>query len=148
MIVIDASVFIDLLFEYNSARTRSAEELFFMIEEEGLTILEPEIFKIELAGQVSRRTKKDQAHEICEEIFQELVFMRTSGIFDEALSIALETGSRAADSFYIAASKVEKAILISNDRFQIESAKKSGIEVYNLLQDKELIKKRLLEIEP
>jgi uncharacterized protein len=46
MIVIDASVFIDLLFEYNSARTRSAEELFFMLEEEGLTILEPEIFKI------------------------------------------------------------------------------------------------------
>jgi uncharacterized protein len=74
--------------------------------------------------------------------------MRTSGIFDEALSIALETGSRAADSFYIAAAKVEKAILISNDRFRIESAKKTGIEVYNLLQDKELIKKRLLEIEP
>jgi predicted nucleic acid-binding protein len=45
MIAIDASVFIDLLFEYNSARTRSAEELFCMLEEEGLTILEPEIFK-------------------------------------------------------------------------------------------------------
>lgn len=36
----------------------------------------------------------------------------TNRIFDEALSIALETGSRAADSFYIAAVKVEVAILI------------------------------------
>jgi hypothetical protein len=40
------------------------------------------------------------------------------------------------------------ARLTSNDRFQIESAKKSGIEVYYLLHDKDLVKKRLLEIEP
>ena len=68
-------------------------------------------------------------------------------IFNEALSIALETGSRAADSSYKAAAKVEEAILIFNDRFQIENAKKSGIEVYYLLQDEEPIKKRLFEIE-
>lgn len=68
-------------------------------------------------------------------------------IFDEALFVALETGSRAADSFYIAAAKIEDAILISNDGFQIESAKKSGIEAYNLLLDKGLIKKRLTKIE-
>lgn len=38
-------------------------------------------------------------------------------------------------------------MLISNDRFQIESAKKSGIEVYNLLRDEECLKKLLLEID-
>lgn len=148
MIVVDTSVFIDLLFEYNSSRTQSAEELFSILEENDLTVLEPDLFKIELMGQIARRVKRDLAPKICEEIFKELAFVRTSDIFDEALSIALETGSRAADSFYIAAAKVDKATLISNDRFQIESAKKSGIEVYNLLHDKELIKKRLLEIEP
>ena len=40
MIVVDTSVFIDLIFEYNPARTRSAEEMFSILEEEGLTILE------------------------------------------------------------------------------------------------------------
>jgi uncharacterized protein len=146
MIVVDTSVFIDLIFEYNSARTRSAEEMFSILEEKGLTILEPDLFKIELTGQIARRVKRDLAPKICEEIFQELDFIGTSEIFDKALSIALETGSRAADSFYIAAAEVKEAILISNDRLQIENAKKAGIEVYSLLQDQELLKKLLLEM--
>jgi predicted nucleic acid-binding protein len=146
MIVVDTSVFIDLIFEYNSARTHSAEEMFSILEEKGLTILEPDLFKIELTGQIARRVKKDLAPKICEEIFQELDFIGTSEIFDKALSIALETGSRAADSFYIAAAEVKEAILISNDRLQIENAKKAGIEVYSLLQDQELLKKLLLEM--
>lgn len=122
MIVVDASVFIDLLFEYNSDRTQCAEELFSSLEEMELTILEPDLFKVELTGQIARRVKRDQAVKICGEIFKELAFVNNNRIFDEA-------------------------ILISNDGFQIESAKRLGIEVYNLLQDKELIKKRLTEIE-
>lgn len=147
MRVVDASVFIDLLFEYNSDRTQCAEELFPSLEQKGLTVLEPDLFKVELTGQIARRVKKDQAVKICEQIFQERAFINTHMIFDEALFVALETGSRAADSFYIAAAKIEDAILISNDGFQIESAKKSGIEAYNLLLDKGLIKKRLTKIE-
>jgi hypothetical protein len=69
MIVVDASVFIDLVFEYNSERTHYAEVLFSLLEEMGLTILEPDLFKGGADG-----------------------------------------------------------ILISNDKFQIESAKRSGIE--------------------
>lgn len=43
--------------------------------------------------------KKEMAPKICEEMFAELVFVNTSRIFEEALSIDRETGSRAADSF-------------------------------------------------
>ena len=145
MIVVDASIFIDLIFEYNSERTHSAEELFSILEENGLQIVEPDLFKIELTGQIARRMKKDMASKVCDEIFQKLVFIDTYRTFDKALSIALKTGSRAADSFYIATAIVEETILISNDRFQIGSSKESGIEVYNLLENKELIKKRVLE---
>jgi len=88
MIVVDASVFIDLLFEYNSARTHCAEELFSILEEKGFPIMEPDLFKVELTGQIARRVKKELAPKICEEIFQELAFVNTSRIFDEALSIA------------------------------------------------------------
>ena len=118
-----------------------------MLEEKALQILEPDLFKVELTGQIARRVKKDLVPKICEEIFQGLVFISTPMIFNEALSIALETGSRASNAFYVAAARLEKAILISNDRFQIENAKKSGIEVYYLLQDEEQLRKRLLEIE-
>jgi predicted nucleic acid-binding protein len=94
------------------------------LEEKGLSISEPDLFKVELAGQIARMVKKDLAPKICEEIFRELVFINPPHDFNEALSIARETGSRAAESFYIAAAKVEEAILISNDKFQIENAKK------------------------
>ncbi|MGB7545760.1 MAG: type II toxin-antitoxin system VapC family toxin [Methanothrix sp.] len=146
MIVIDTSVFIDLLFEYDSQRTRSSEELFSILEENALTIAEPDLFKVELTGQVARRVRKDKAEMICQEIFAELVFIDTPRIFEEALSIALETGSRASDSFYIACARMQKAILVSNDKYQIENARKSGIEVYNLLHEQKLVKGRLLEI--
>jgi predicted nucleic acid-binding protein len=146
MIVIDASIFIDLLFEYDSERTRCAEEVLSIIEENTLTIIEPDIFKVELVGQISRRTSKEKALKICEEIFAELVIIETSKIYNEAFSIALETGSRASDSFYIASAMADRAILISNDKYQVKSAYISGIEAYNLIHDKQLIKNRLLEM--
>ena len=52
MIVVDASVFIDLLFEYNSERIHHSEELFTLLEGKGLTILGPDLFKVELTGQI------------------------------------------------------------------------------------------------
>jgi predicted nucleic acid-binding protein len=146
MIVIDTSVFIDLLFEYDIERTRSAEELFLLLEENALTIAEPDLFKVELSGQIARRMQKEKAKKVCEEILADIVFIDTSLIFEGAHSIALETGSRALDSFYIASAKIEKSVLISNDKYQVDSAKRSGIEVYNLLCHKEIVKKRLLEM--
>ena len=58
MIVLDTSIFIDLLFEYKSERTRSAEELLLILEENGLAIVEPDLFKVEFTGQIARRIKK------------------------------------------------------------------------------------------
>jgi predicted nucleic acid-binding protein len=70
MIVVNASVFIDLLFEYDSVRTHSAEELFSILEEKGVPILEPDLFKVERSGQIARRVKKNLAPKISEEIFK------------------------------------------------------------------------------
>ena len=83
-----------------------------------MTIMEPDLFKVELTGQVSRRVQKEKAANICNEIFSELIFIDTSRIFEEALSIALETGSRASDSFFIASARTQKAILISNENIK------------------------------
>jgi hypothetical protein len=62
-------------------------------------------------------------------------FVETSDLFYTAFSIAFQARSRAIDSYYIAAAKLEGAILISNDRFQVESARKFGVDVFYLMDE-------------
>lgn len=49
--------------------------------------------------------------------------------------IAFQTGCRAIDSFYIAVSHSTNSILVSNDKFQVESARKYGIKAFYLLEE-------------
>jgi predicted nucleic acid-binding protein len=58
-------------------------------------------------------------------------------------SIAIETGSRAIDTFYIAAVKTGSARLVSNDKIQVESARKFGVEAYYLLEEFEKVKEKM-----
>ena len=143
MIVVDNSVFIDLIFEYNRERTEQADTLFEILEENEIPILEPKVFRVELIGQLVRRKNKDIALTVAEKFFSEINFIDNSEIYNVAFLIAFETGSRAIDSFYIAASKIKNAILVSNDKIQVESARKFGVEAYYLLEEFEKVKKRI-----
>jgi len=143
MIVVDNSVFIDLIFEYNRERTEQVDTLFEILEENEIPILEPKVFRVELIGQLVRRKNKDIALTVAEKFFSEINFIDNSEIYNVAFLIAFETGSRAIDSFYIAASKIKNAILVSNDKIQVESAKKFGVEAYYLLEEFEKVKKRI-----
>jgi predicted nucleic acid-binding protein len=67
MITIDTSIFIDLVFEYDSSRTLKAEEALDIILERGLEIINPTVFKVELAGVLTRRMQIDRALEIIKE---------------------------------------------------------------------------------
>jgi len=143
MIVVDTSIFIDQIFEYDPERTAIADGLFRLIEERKIPLLQPDVFKIEFVGQMSRRLRREEALTLAEEVLGEMNFIGAPELFEAAFSIALETGSRAIASFYIAAAKLEDAMLISNDRFQVDSAKKFGIEVYYLIEELEQIERRL-----
>ena len=143
MIVVDASVFIDLIFDNSSERTAIADGLFKLIEEKEIPIFQPDAFKIELIGQLVRRLKKDEAAALAEEIFGGMNFIDTSDLFDTAFSIAFQTGSRAIDSFYIAAANLEEALLVSNDKRQVESARTFGVDVFYLLDEFVEVKERL-----
>lgn len=92
-----------------------------------------------------RRLKKEEVDALAEEIFGGMNFIETSDLFDTAFSIAFQTGSRAIDSYYIAAAKLEGAILISNDIFQVESARKFGVDVFYLLDEFKEVRKKLTE---
>ncbi len=138
MIAVDTSVFLDELFRFDQKRHEKARIFFRLIQEGNILIVEPEIFKIELIGQLVRRMEKDEATILYESIVEKLEFIKTKD-----LEIAFETGSRAIDSFYIAASKIKDAILVSNDKIQVENAIKFGVEAYYLLDEFEKVKERI-----
>ena len=64
-----------------------------------------------------------------------MVLLGEAEILASCLDIALETGCRAADAYYIATAKLTNSMLISNDRTQVENARKVGIRAYFLLEE-------------
>ncbi|GAB6100855.1 type II toxin-antitoxin system VapC family toxin [Thermococcus atlanticus] len=135
MIVIDTSVFIDLFFRYRDERTRKAEAVFEVIEQKNIPILEPEIFKLELISQLVRRMEKSDAILTGEEVFKRTNFVSLDTLMELAFMISLETGSRATDSFYIAVAKINDVPIISNDRFQVRSAREFGVTAFYITEN-------------
>ena len=60
--------------------------------------------------------------------------------------MAIKTGSRAADAYFIATAKLTNSILITNDKIMARNAKKAGIESYYLIEEFGKAVKRLKEI--
>ena len=105
--------------------------------------MEPEIFRVELIGQLVRRMKKDEATVLYESIVERLEFIKAKDLGGVAFSIAFETGSRAIDASFIAAAKIGISHLISNDKTQVESARKFGVEAYYLIDEFENVKEMM-----
>ncbi len=64
MIVVDTSVFIDAIFRFDENRYELMRKFFRLVQNSGLSIIVPEVFKVELIGQLVRRTKRDDAFKI------------------------------------------------------------------------------------
>ena len=143
MIVVDTLVFIDALFNFNEDRNKKAKELFRLIQDNNIQIFEPEIFKIELIGQLVRRLKRDEALMLYELLIENIEFIETLKLWEISFDIALKTGCRAIDSFYIGTANVRNAFLISNDKFQVESARKFGVKAFYLIDEFSKVKKAL-----
>jgi len=143
MIVADTSVFIDAIFEYDPARTGIARSFFQTIQDTRTQVVEPDIFKIELIGQLVRRMENKKALNLYELIVERVKIKNTAQLMEIAFEVALKTGCRAIDSFYISVAHSEDAILVSNDKFQVESALKYGIRAFYLLDEWQELNKLL-----
>ncbi|ALM76141.1 type II toxin-antitoxin system VapC family toxin [Thermococcus barophilus] len=143
MIVIDTSVFIDALFNFNEERNKKAKRFFRLVQDNSIQIFEPDIFKIELIGQLVRRLKHDEAIMLYELITENIEFIETLKLWEISFDIALKTGCRAIDSFYIGTANVRNALLISNDKFQVESARKFGVKAFYLIEEIKDVEKAL-----
>ena len=144
MITIDTSIFVDLVFEYDSSRTIKAEEALNIILEKGLEIINPTVFKVELAGVLTRKMQIDKALEIIKDTLSEVKLIPNPD--DLAFEVALKTGSRAADAYFIATAKLTNSILITNDRVMANNAKKYGVDSYYLIEEFNDAKERLRKL--
>ena len=129
MVVVDTSVWLDLFLE-DSERKKVAEDLMKAIE---TTIYEPEVFKIELAGTLSRRFRKDDVLSFVDEVMAKVRLVENPN--ELAFQVAVNTGCRAIDAYFIATAKVTNSILITNDKVMAKNAKKYGIEAYYLIEE-------------
>ena len=67
-------------------------------------------------------------------------------LHDTALEIALSTGCRAIDAFFIACAKKTNSILVSSDRVQVINARKAQIEAYYLPEEYQTLPAKLRRI--
>ena len=140
MIVIDTSVWLDLFLE-DSDRKKIAGEFMKAIE---VTIYEPEVFKIELAGTLSRRFGRDDVLSFIDDVISKVRLIENPN--ELAFQIALNTGCRAIDSYFVATAKLTNSILVTNDKIMVKNAKKAGIEAYYLIEEFDKAVERLKEI--
>jgi predicted nucleic acid-binding protein len=140
MIVIDTSVWLDLFLE-DSDRKKIAGEFMKAIE---VTIYEPEVFEIELAGTLSRRFGRNDVLSFIDDVISKVRLIENPN--ELAFQIALNTGCRAIDSYFVATAKLTNSILVTNDKIMVKNAKKAGIEAYYLIEEFDKAVERLKEI--
>ncbi len=145
-VVLDTSVFIDGIFRYDEYRYEIAKETFRVIQSKFLDVIVPEVFKIELIGQLVRRIEKEEALKIYNEIIEKVVIIPIEKIRELAFSVAHDTGCRAIDAYFIATAKFTNSILITNDKTMATNAKKYGIEAYYLIKEFNDVKERLKKL--
>ena len=135
MTVIDTSVFIDAMFERDSARGAVARR--FLQSIEGLTVYLPRVALVELIS-VAKRKKLDVTRKDILDFAEDIDILSEDVIFDEALAVAENIHPRAIDASFIATAKVTDSILIANDKTMVRNARDS-ITAYNLLEEEESV---------
>ncbi len=137
--MVDASVWLDLFNEADPVRRELAESFFESVR--GIEPWEPALFKVELAGLLARRFSKETVESVVSSLTARARIIEDPS--DLAYRVALVTGSKAADAYYIATAKLTGSILVSNDRRQVDSARRAGVESYYLLEERERALERL-----
>jgi len=137
--VVDTSVFADyyLLYHGRPERHEKARAILDRLSSPGFYVYEPFLFEVELRAVLVRRIKPEQALEAVDAALQFVNVVGEEAIHDRAAEIALFTGCRAVDAYYIAAAKHANAILVTNDRTMKYNALKARVEAYYLLSSED-----------
>ncbi len=143
-LVIDASVAVDLFAGREELRIASAEKVFECVVRQGIAVYAPRLFLAEVAGVLVRFLPTNIVRGVVERLRDEVTFVGDDLYFMEAVEIALTTGSRGADSYYIGLAKTLNAPLATSDKVQAHNAKKTKIKSFYILNKHDL--ENLLDI--
>ena len=143
MIVIDASILIDALFNKDPERYRMAISLLKQIE--GLPLYAPRIIEVELIA-VSRRLGYKAERDKLLRLTRKFNLVGEEEIFNLALYVADKIHPRAIDAYYIATAIITNSIIISNDKLLVKNSRQAGIEAYYLIEEYNISTKRIKEL--
>ncbi|RLF02119.1 MAG: PIN domain-containing protein [Thermoprotei archaeon] len=143
MIVLDTSVFVDAIIPFRKDRHELASGVIDLISEKGLELYEPKLLIVELSGILIRFKTIDTVKEHIESILTFINILNYHELHEISLEVALSTGCRAIDAFFIACAKRTDSILISNDELQVLNARRAGVKSFYLLKEFETIRQEL-----
>jgi len=136
-LVIDASTFLDYFIRVKGREERHeiARDFFSFISKLDVTVYEPFLFEIELKGVLTRYMDRGHVKEVVAGVLDYVNIINEDLLHSLAAALALETGCRAVDAYYIAAAVREGSILVTNDRVMKLNARKAGVEAYYLIEE-------------
>ncbi len=137
-LVIDASLAIDLFAGRDVRRVALAEEVFRCAASSNIRVYVPRLFLVEVAGVLVRFLAPSLVEEVVNRLEEEISIIGDDLYFERAVKIALATGSRGADAYYIGLAEAIRAPLATSDKVQAQNAKRAGVRAYYVLDEKEL----------
>ena len=140
MIVLDANVLVDALFEGNPERRKLALDFFKMAE--GKSVYIPRIFIIEVLS-VAKRLGVGIDYRTLLSLIEEFNVKDENELFNLAVYVSENVHPRAVDAYYIATAMLTGSILVSNDRLMVKNSRKAGIEAFYLLEEFDKLRERL-----
>ncbi len=140
MIVIDANVLIDALFEGNPERRALALRFFKLIE--GRCVYVPRIFIVEVLS-VARRLGVKLDYLTLMGLIEDFNVKTEDEVFNLAVYVSENVHPRAVDAYYIATAILTGSILVSNDRIMVKNSRNAGIEAFYLLEEFEKLEEYL-----
>ena len=142
-LTIDTSILVDFFTKRYAERYEKSKELLKIAK--GKPVYCPKLILAEILGVLVRYNVK-LANLGYDFVLKNFNLINEDDIFDIALEICKNTGSRAVDSYFIATAKLTNSILITNDKVMANNAKKAGIEAYYLIEEFDKAVERLKEI--
>ncbi|UXD22234.1 hypothetical protein IPA_02780 [Ignicoccus pacificus DSM 13166] len=134
-VVLDASVVIDLFAGRNKERVRVTEALFECFQKKGIKLLAPRLLLVEVAGVLVRFIPPERVASVISILKESVITVPDDIFYEDAVELALSTGSRGADSYYLGVAKVMDAVLVTSDKVQAINAKRAKIRSFYVLSE-------------
>ncbi|GBF09934.1 hypothetical protein apy_16590 [Aeropyrum pernix] len=93
---------------------------------------------VEVTGVLVRYLTPTTVKRIVDALSSDVVLVGDEAYFKISVEIALTTGSRGADSYYLGLAKIHNLPLATSDKIQAQNARKAGIRSFYILNNNEL----------